>query len=257
MSAGYEDDPLAAVLNGDPAPPDADPAARAAHEAALADVRLIREALRGIGDTLAAAPAPPALAAPAPAAPASATPTPPPAPSPVPAAPRRRPRRRFALVWAAGLTTAAAAFTGVMYAGATGGFGAGSTADAAKSAPDAGGGTDEKAAVPDPAADGGAACASLVVEGTVVSVRPVAGGHVQVVLEAERYWMPRQKAADAPTAVTVLPEDAREDLRPGTRAVVTKGPDGDRWVTGAGLATEREELDAVRPGADGRACPPG
>ncbi|MDH6226954.1 hypothetical protein [Streptomyces sp. MJP52] len=239
MPAGYEDDPLAAVLNGDPPPPDADPAARAAHEAALADVRLIGGALRDIGDTLADAPAPVPL-------------------RPVAAVPRRRARRRAALVWAAGLATAAAAFTGVMYAGAVGGVSSGSSADAAKAAPEAGGQADEKAAVPaSPSGRPGVACASLAVEGTVVSVRPLAEGHVRVVLEAERYWRPRQDAADAPTAVTVLPEDAREDLRPGTRALVVKGPGEDRWVTGDGLAAEREELDAAGPGTDGRACPPG
>jgi hypothetical protein len=152
-------------------------------------------------------------------------------------------------VWAAGLATVAAAVTGVMYAGATGGFGgSGYSADAARSVPEAGARADEKAAAPAPTA-----CASLAVEGTVLSVRPLAEGHVQVVLEAGRYWTPRQDAAAAPTAVTVLPEAARRDLRPGARAVVVKdGPDGDRWATGDGLAAARAELDAADacPGSD-------
>jgi hypothetical protein len=234
MPAGYEDDPLAAVLNGDSVPPDADPAARAAHEAALAEVGLIRDALRDIGDTLAAAPPPP----------------------PVPAAPvRRRPRRRVAVLWAAGLATAAAAFTGVIHGATTGGFGSGHSTDAAKAAPEAGGQADEKAVVPAPSSGRPhIACASLAVEGTVVSVRPLAEGHVQVVLEAERYWTPRQDAAEAPTAVAVLPEDAREDLRAGTRALVVKGPGLDRWATGDRLAAEREELDTAEAGDGGGVC---
>ncbi|MGW0606366.1 hypothetical protein [Streptomyces sp. NPDC002640] len=243
MPAGYEDDPLLAVLNGEPQPPDADPAARAAHEAALEDVRLLRGALREIGDTLAAEPAP----------------VPAPEPRPVAVAPvRRRARRRAAVLWAAGLTAAAAVFTGVMYVGALGGAGADASfsMDGAKAAPEgAHGQSDEKAAVPEATADRPRiACASLAVQGKVVSVRPLTEGSVRVVLEAERYWAPEQDAADAPTAVAVLPESARADLRPGTRALVALTPDAAWWATGDRLTTELDALNSPAPDPSPRPC---
>ncbi|MET8577605.1 hypothetical protein [Streptomyces sp. NPDC005012] len=245
MPAGYEDDPLLAVLAGEPLPPDADPATRAAHEAALEDVRLLRGALREIGDTLAAEPVP----------------VPVPEPRPVAAAPvrvRRRAGRRAAVLWAAGLTAAAAVFTGVMYVGALGGAGsdASFSMDGAKSAPEgAPGRSDEKAAAPESTADRPrVACASLAVQGTVVSVRPLTEGSVRVVLEAERYWAPEQEAADAPTAVAVLPESAGAELRPGTRALVALTPGAAWWATGDRLTTELEELDAPHPEPDDRPC---
>ncbi|WP_448319163.1 hypothetical protein, partial [Streptomyces sp. CO7] len=228
MPAGHEYDPLLAVLNGDPVAPDADERTRAAHEAAEADVLLLRGALRDIGDALAAAPATPAAAAPVP---------------PEELAARRRARRRSAVTWGAGLA-AAAAVTGVMYLGATGAVrgDASYSASDAKAKPDMG--ADEKAAGSGSSADRPAiACASLVVEGTVVRLRPLPDGHVQVTLEAERYWVPNQEASEAPVAVTVLPQEARTDLPVGTRALVTQGASGGWWATGDRLAAERAELD--------------
>ncbi|MEU3554996.1 hypothetical protein [Streptomyces fragilis] len=244
MPAGHEWDPLLAVLDGDPVAPDADDATREAHEAAEADVLLLRGALRDIGDALAAAPVTPAAAAPGPA------------PADVLAA-RRRARRRSAVTWGAGLA-AAAAFTGVMYLGATGAVrgDAGYSASDAKAKPDAG--NNEKAA--DPGASGyrpDVACASLAVEGTVVALRPLTDGHVEVTLEAERYWVPEQEASDAPVAVTVLPEDARADLPVGTRALVVEDPSGSRWATGDRLTAERAALDAAGPEPGSGSCPPG
>jgi hypothetical protein len=240
MPAGHEYDPLLAVLNGDPVAPDADDEERAAHEAAQADLLLIRGALRDIGDTLAAAP--PAVA---------------PAPPADLARARRRARRRSAAVWGAGLA-AAAAFAGVMYLGATGAVrgDASYSASDAKAQQDAGG--NEKAAGPDRPADRPAiACASLAVEGTVVGLRPLPDGRIQVTLDAERYWIPERAAAEAPVAVTVLPEEARTDLPVGTRALVTQDSSGGWWATGDRLAAERAELDAARPGGSGGTCPTG
>ncbi|MER5480232.1 hypothetical protein ABT026_25155 [Streptomyces sp. NPDC002734] len=248
MPAGHEYDPLLAVLNGDPVAPDADERTRAAHEAAEADVLLLRGALRDIGDALAAAPTAPAAAAPVP--PDAAAPAPPDA-----LAARRRARRRSAVVWSAALA-AAAAVTGVMYLGATGAVrgDASYSASDARAKPDLG--ADEKAAAPGSSPDRPAlACASLVVEGTVVRLRPLPDGHVQVTLEAERYWVPEQEASEAPVAVTVLPEEARTDLPVGTRALVTQGASDGWWATGDRLAAERAELDAARPDDDGGVCP--
>lgn len=238
MPAGHEYDPLLAVLEGDPVAPDADDATRAAHQAAEADVALLRGALRDIGDALAAAPVPPAAAAPA---------------APDVFAARRRARRRAAATWGAGLA-AAAAFTGVVYLGATGAVRGDANYSASDAKQDAGG--NEKAA--GPGLSGGepaVACASLVVEGTVVDLRPLTDGHVQVTLDAERYWVPEQEASEVPVAVTVLPEEARADLPVGTRALVVQSSSGDRWATGDRLAAERAELDAARSGADEGVCP--
>ncbi|MGW6062925.1 hypothetical protein [Streptomyces sp. NPDC055189] len=253
--AGDGYDALMLALTDEPLPADAgrDPELAAEHAAAVADVALLREQIGVVGRALAA----PALA-PAPAS----------APAPVPALasvpdqwagvrPAGARRRRVTVAFGLAAATAAASLVGglawlAMESG--GGITANGDSDAAKgAAPEAG----------DQRADGGgsndtdrkpgayAACARLIVEGTVKRVEPVPGGvSERIVLDVTRYYKPDQGAK---RITFVMDVDVDPRLGPGDRTLIgiPKGEASpDIWSKGEkDLAKDRAWIEReLRPG---------
>ncbi|MER6631978.1 hypothetical protein ABT301_27815 [Streptomyces sp. NPDC000987] len=172
-SGGYAGtDALMAAITGEDLPDDAraDAAFLADHRRAEADVTLLRQQLRLIGETLAADPAP--------------------AEVPAPVGPPRSTRRRVRAFAFGALATAAVAtmLTGMAWLIAQGGVGASS---------DARGGSSDKAAsdAGSPFTDPGyLACARLVAEGEVMAVEklPADAGRERITLHVNRSYKPEK-----------------------------------------------------------------
>ncbi|MFD6290888.1 hypothetical protein [Streptomyces sp. NPDC060205] len=286
--AAYEGiDALLAALTDEPLPERArdDAGFMAEHRSAVADVALLREHLRIMGDTLADAPpadAPPADAPPDGGLPAAATdpgrpgdgrragPSRASAPLRPPGAPRqgagpRKPHRsrRYAGAAMGALVIAAgtALLGGLVWLGVQGGGAGGADSDAGSK-------SDSSAAKSEGGGDGGGdtaayppemrlACSRILAEGTVRSITSAGEGDVRVVLKVKRYYRPEQSAADHPTLAVTLPEEAREDLRTGTYTLV-RVPlyprDRPDYETGRGIADARKEIVEALPGARGMEC---
>ncbi|MFJ8936093.1 hypothetical protein ACIRL0_10300 [Streptomyces sp. NPDC102365] len=272
-------DALLVAITDEPLPAGArdDPRFMARHRSAVADVALLREQLRVIGDTL-ADDGPPAARVPSPGRPGDGrkagpprAPAPPGAPK-QPTGPRRphRPHRsrRYAgaavgaLVIAAGTTL----LGGLVWLGVQGGGGGGAAdSDAgAKSDSSAGRSEDSGGDTSSLSPEMRLACSKVLAEGTVRNVTSTGGGNVRVVLEVRRYYRPEQPVADHPTVTVTLPGAAREDLKPGTYALVRvplypRGPLDDEsgrpdYETGRGVGDAREEIVGALPGARGLEC---
>ncbi|MEV5610332.1 hypothetical protein [Streptomyces sp. NPDC052225] len=225
-----EDQLLMLALTGEPLPDD-DPDAAAV----AADIALLRDQVKGLGDALASRPAP--------------------APAPVRAPARAPVRRRRPLRIALGALAVACAASfvgGLLWLGAN--------------AP--GGGNDDAAgsAAQDKSAKGGIthfralqlACSRWTVEGTVRSVTPRDDGDVQVVLKVKRYYRPERSAATYPTVSLTLDGAARKELKPGTLALITVPlypEDGQDWELGRGVGDVRPELVKALPEARDLTCP--
>ncbi|MFF0224403.1 hypothetical protein [Streptomyces sp. NPDC004629] len=232
-------DALLAAITGEAGPETAgtDPRAVAEHRSAQADVALLREQLRIIGD---------ALAAPAPAE----SPAPPRTPRP------QRTRRRLpALVFGAlAVACAVTVLAGLGWLLARPGTGLSAGAD--DSAAKAESRSDSRS---DSQSDSGSAypavCARLVVEGDVVDVEAVPGtASERVTLRVTRYYRPERGEAE----VTVVTDGAVAP-RPGEHVLlaVPRGADApDLWVTdGREIAEQRTSVErglAVTPAAG---CP--
>ncbi|MEU6676054.1 hypothetical protein [Streptomyces sp. NPDC046925] len=245
-------DALMLALMDEPLPEDAgrDPELAAEHAEAVADVALLREQIGVVGR---------ALAAPA----TAAVPVTPPDPR-VGLRPAGVRRRRVTAAFGLAAATAAASLVGglawlAMESG--GGITSGGDSDAAKgSAPDA---SDQRA-------DGGgsngadqrsgsyAACARLIVEGTVKRVEPIPGGvSERIVLDVTRYYKPDQGAK---RITFVMDVDVDPRLGPGDRTLIGI-PEGeaspDIWSKGEkDLAKERAWIEReLREGKDaGMTC---
>ncbi|MFI8927623.1 hypothetical protein ACIG3E_08105 [Streptomyces sp. NPDC053474] len=214
----------------------------AEHAAAVADVAILREQLRAVGDALARGPG-----------------EAPPRPVRGPGAPGRR---RALLALAA--TAAAGLLGGVVWLGARADLGAGGDGDDKS----AGAGADSRAERREPGGDapqqdaggkrspaGYVACARLIVEGTVQSVETLpGGGQDRITLDVSRAYKP----ADAPDEVTfVMDVTADPPLRAGDRALIgiPKGEASpDIWTTGKDIPDERRWIVAALPKARGLEC---
>ncbi|QIB45798.1 hypothetical protein [Streptomyces aureoverticillatus] len=253
----------------------------AEHAAAVADVALLREQLRIVGDALArrtegmgpqATPTPDVgPPAPKPQRKPGAKPAPRPGPpsrhasAGLPAAvPYRRPaaaRRRAVLVLAAVLGVGM--LGGVVWLGVESGSDTGGDADSAKGAPSL---TDDQESAENGKEPGDTAhdsrspeatvaCMRLVVEGTVRSVEPQPGGtRDRITLDVSR----RYKPAKGPERIT-FPMNADVDprLRTGDRVLLgfDKGEaTPDLWSTGKQLARDREWIEKALPGSRGLKC---
>ncbi|MYW65740.1 hypothetical protein GTY65_17005 [Streptomyces sp. SID8379] len=236
MDANREDQLLMLAIAGEPLP-DGDP------EAAdiAADVALLREQVRGLGDALAARPAP--------------------KPEPVPVKRPARTRRPLRIAFGAVAVACAASFVGgLVWLGVNApGVGGGISSDS---------GDSDKAAASDSKGKGSAgddvsspqmhiACSKVLVEGRVVSVTPRADGDVRVVLKVKRYYRPERSVAEHPTFAVTLDGLAKEDLKPGTYTLIrtpVRPEDRQDWETGRGVQDARDGIRAALPGADGLAC---
>ncbi|MFJ9084740.1 hypothetical protein ACIRL3_20200 [Streptomyces sp. NPDC102384] len=231
--AASDDRLLMLAVTGDPLPAD-DPAAATI----AADVALLREQVRGLGDVLASRRGADPVA------------------ESVPPAPVRTRRRPLRLAFG-GLVVACAAslFGGIVWLGvnAPGGGGDGaSSADSKAVAPDGGG----KAKSGSRAAMR-IACSRVLAEGRVVSVTPRADGDVRVVLDVERYYRPERSPRDEPTTTVTLDGSARRDLKPGTYTLIrvpVHAEDGQDWKTGRGVADTRGDILRALPEARGLDC---
>ncbi|MFZ3570530.1 hypothetical protein ACOKM5_26715 [Streptomyces sp. BH097] len=217
--AESEDRLLMLAVAGEPLPAD-DPEAAAV----AADVALLREQVRGLGDALASRREPVAAARPAPVR-------------------RRRPVR-----WAFGGLVAACAvsvFGGLVWLGmsAPGGGGDASSADDKAVAQDGG-----KSAASSQAMR--IACSRVLVEGRVTSITPRADGDVRVVLKVERSYRPDRPARSHPTLTLTLDGTAERDLRRGTYTLirVPAGPDDRQtWETGRAVTEARADILRALP----------
>jgi hypothetical protein len=248
----HEDRLLMLVLTGEPLPPEDrdDPETVAAHAAAEADVALLGEQLRGIGDELAAARVTPGT-------------TPEPGPEPAPSStlgtapallPVARPRWRVRLALGALATAGAFGFASVvMWLGAQPGDGADSGASD-KSASDAkkGGAGHEGA---DLTPEGFVACSRLMVEGTVDRVTPEPGGKGdRITLTVIRSYKP----APGPGKITFrMDRDIDPHLKRGDRTLITIPKGGnhpDNWATGKEIKPLRDMIVKALPGSRGLKC---
>ncbi|PSM43503.1 hypothetical protein C6Y14_10340 [Streptomyces dioscori] len=269
-------DALLAAITDEPVPDGAREDARfmAEHRSAVADVALLREQLRIMGDTLAdgtPAAGPPDAEATDLGRPgegrktrpsrASAPLRPPGAPKKEtgPRQPRRYRRYAGAAVGALVIAAGTALLGGLVWLGVQGGSsdtGAQNDSSAAKSesSEDGGGSGDDTSSYPP---EMRLACSRILAEGTVRSITSTGDGNVRVVLEVKRWYRPEQPAADRPTVTVTLPEEAREDLRAGTYTLV-RVPlyprDRLDYETGPGVADARKEIVEALPGARGMEC---
>lgn len=211
----YEDpyDALLLALTDEPLPEDAgrDPELAAEHAAAVADVALLREHIGVVGRALAA---------------------PEPEPSPVVAVRPAGVRRWHltAVLGVAAATAAAALVGGLAWLAVEsgGGISANADKDAAKGVASGGdhkedaGGSNERDAGGSSDTDqkpgAYAACARLIVEGTVNRVEPVPGGvQERIVLDVTRYYKPGRGAGQV---TFVMDVDVDPRLRPGDRTLI-------------------------------------
>ncbi|MEV8599843.1 hypothetical protein AB0465_08060 [Streptomyces griseoviridis] len=233
------DDGLLAAIVGAGPPPGADAAALAAHRAAEADVALLGERLKAIGDALATAPGP------------RRAPRPEPAPGPglQPPGGRRR-GRRFA-VGAVAVAVAGCALSGTAWllAHAPGGG----------AASQAGGASDKSVTAPvapfgDPAY---LACARQVVAGEVTAVARTADGAWRVSLTVTRSYKPA--GAEGREVGFLLDRGAvPRDVRRGDVLLVGMPADGSAAgyaaVGAAAVAREGAAAAGALPRAAGMSC---
>jgi len=274
--AEYEGmDALMAALTDEPLPEGArdDAEFLAEHRSALADIALLREQLRLMGDTLAAE-TPDTEAAstrtPAPEDGRSEA-EPPPAPAPLgKPTPRRTPRsirapkparpsqppwyRRYVGVAVGTLVVGAgtALLGGMVWLGVQGGAGDGGASSDSAAKQESGAG-DSSLYSPEMHL----ACSKVLVEGTVQSITPTDDGNVRVVLKVKRYYRPEQSVADRPTITVTLLDSARADLEVGTYTLVRVPvfpQDRQDWETGSGVADARKGIVDALPGARGMKC---
>ncbi|MFI9779037.1 hypothetical protein ACIHCV_30730 [Streptomyces sp. NPDC051956] len=229
----HEDRALMQALTGEPLPQEdaADPETAAAHGAAVADVALLAEQVRGIGDALAAREKP--------------------RPAPV-VAPRPR-RRPLAVAFGAlAAVCAASLLGGLVWLGVNA---PGDVADD-KSAADHRGAADSGKQGADVTPEGFVACSRLIVEGTVVRVEPVPGAaRDTITLTATRYYKP----AKGPERVTFrMDHDVDPRLKPGDRTLISipKGEEyPDNWATKAeDRASLRDMVVNALPGSRALKC---
>jgi hypothetical protein len=286
--AEYEGmDALMAALTDEPLPEDArdDAEFQVEHRSALADIALLRDQLRLMGDTLAAeTPGTEAASTRTPVA-EGGRPEAEPSPAPVPLGkpkPRRTPRplrkpkslrkprslrapkpvrpsqppwyRRYAGVALGTLVVSAgtAMLGGMVWLGVQGGAGDGGSSDSSAAKQENGAG-DSSLYSPEMHL----ACSKILVEGTVQSITPTDDGNVRVVLKVKRYYRPEQSVAEHPTITVTLLDSARADLRVGTYTLVrvpVYPQDRQDWETGGGVADAREGIVDALPGARGMKC---
>lgn len=271
--AEYEGmDALMAALTDEPLPEGArdDAEFLTEHRSALADVALLREQLRIMGDTLAAGtpvtegdrPDPEAEPSPASAPRGRPKPLRTPKPSrkpkslraPKPSRPSQPPwYRRYAGVAMGTLVVGAgtAMLGGMVWLGVQGGVGDGGADSSAAKQEDGAG----DASLYSPEMH--LACSKVLVEGTVQSITPAADGNVSVVLKVKRYYRPEQSVADRPTITVTLLGSAKEDLEVGTYTLVRVPvfpQDRQDWETGPGVADARKDILKALPKARGMEC---
>ncbi|MET7514986.1 hypothetical protein ABZS88_16240 [Streptomyces sp. NPDC005480] len=230
----HEDRALMQALTGEPLPDQdaADPEAVAAHAAAVADVALLAEQVRGIGDALAVREEP--------------------RPAPV-VAPRPR-RRPLAVAFGALAAACAASLLGGLVWLGVSAPGGGAADD--KSAADHRGASDSGKQGADVTPEGFVACSRLIVEGTVVRVEPVPGAERDTItLTATRYYKP----AKGPEKVTFrMDHDVDPRLKPGDRTLISIPKGGeypDNWPTKAGdRASLRDMVVNALPGSRALKC---
>lgn len=226
-------DALMAAITDEPLPGSAadDPAFLAEHRAARADVALLREQLRIIGETLTEAV---------------------PAANPVPLRrPARARRRTRALAFG---TLAVAAVAGVVtglgwLVGHSGGADSLSTADSGSSKAEAGVRFGSPAYL---------ACATTVAEGEVTAVKRLPStGELQVTVHVTHYYKPTLGVENRTYVISEY--DLPEPLAKGTR-VLFGTPQGapatpDHWAVGEQeIAVERAWITASLPKARGLTC---
>ncbi|MEV5320482.1 hypothetical protein AB0K92_23000 [Streptomyces sp. NPDC052687] len=268
---GYDrDDPLMAVLTGDPLPHDArtDPALLAAYRSAEADVALLREQLGIIAHALTEPEPQPETETepepepePGPASRAPARPEPVPVPSPRPSRqPSRQPSRRT-LRWVRnglGLAAALAVFLGTGWLAVQAGQG---VDDAASGAADKGAESAQKSLGPlgSPAY---LACTRLLVEGTVTDVVPgPRGGEERVTVDVIRSYRPAGATGGEATFVTgdAPAFGAPRSLREGDHVLVAvprRGEAADLWFVGEeDIAPQRRAIAEALPRARSTTCP--
>ncbi|MFI5659223.1 hypothetical protein [Streptomyces sp. NPDC051684] len=221
--AAHEDRLLMLAVTGEPLPSDDPDAAGVA-----ADVALLRQQVRGLGDALASRREPVPVVPPVPV--------------------RRRPLR----IAFGGLVVACAAsvFGGLVWLGVSAPGGDGDAAGAAndKAASQDGGKSVNPAALR-------IACSRTLVEGRVISVTPRADGDVRVVLDVERFYRP-ERSTRATTAVT-LDGAAERDLRTGTYTLIripVRPDDRQTWTTGHSVPEARADILRWLPQAHGMPC---
>ncbi|MFJ6723533.1 hypothetical protein ACIQPQ_01305 [Streptomyces sp. NPDC091281] len=229
-----EPDALMAALLGEPlsGARRADPAQRAAHRAAAADLAVLREQLGLIADAL------------------TEPPVPEPAPASAPARdlfvplPARRSRSRFRAVvlGVAGVAAAGSLFVGGAWLVAHSGGGAGSGVESSadqKADSDAGAGATADSAFADP---GYLACARLVVEGDVTHVDPVPGrDRWSVTLRVTRTYKP---STDGRAEVAFVMESGMDPLLAAGDHVLVGLPSGAGPADA--LAVGRSDVDRAR-----------
>ncbi|MDQ1029242.1 hypothetical protein QF035_006824 [Streptomyces umbrinus] len=284
--AEYEGmDALMAALTDEPLPEDArdDAEFLAEHRSALADVALLREQLRLMGDTLAAetpgteAASSRTASAQTPVA-EGGRPEAEPSTAPVPLRkpkPRRTPRplwkpkslrapkpvrpsqppwyRRYAGVALGTLVVGAgtALLGGMVWLGVQGGADDGGAASDSAAKQESGAGDSSYSP------EMHLACSKVLVEGTVRSITPTDDGNVRVVLKVKRYYRPEQAAVDHPTITVTLLDSARADLKVGTYTLIrvpVYPQDRQDWETGSGVADARKGIVDALPGARGMEC---
>ncbi|MCX4558063.1 hypothetical protein OHA02_17870 [Streptomyces phaeochromogenes] len=270
--AEYEGmDALMAALTDEPLPEDArdDAEFLAEHRSALADIALLRDQLRLMGDTLATetpASEPQPLTEPQPPTKPKSLRTPKPLRTPrqlrepkpfrppKAAGPSRPPwYRRYAGVALGTLVVGAgtAMLGGMVWLGVQGG-GAGGSSDSSAAKEDSGAG-DSSLYSPEMHL----ACSKVLVEGTVQSITPTDDGNVRVVLKVKRYYRPEQSVVEHPTITVTLLDSARADLKVGTYTLVrvpVYPQDRQDWETGWGVGDARKGIVDALPGARGMEC---
>ncbi|WP_327355998.1 hypothetical protein [Streptomyces sp. NBC_01304] len=249
-------DPLMAAITGEPVPEEV--RGDAGYLAAVADVALLRDQLKAIGDAL-------------------GEPVPEPKAEPEPEPPKERwlnpvRRRRLFSVALAGAGAAAgvaALVGGVALLGSMQGSGDDATADKGGSkqvvaSPSGGDSADAGKQGSGPAnslsPEGWVACSRLMVEGTVVRVAPVEGKRMdRITLKVQRYYKPESGPADV-----TFPMDWNVDprLKVGDHTLITIDKGGTQpvnWATGKDLERVRAMLLKALPGAGKITCdtPPG
>ncbi|MGY0024054.1 hypothetical protein [Streptomyces sp. cg35] len=212
-NSAREDQLLLLAVSGEPLPDD-DPDAAAV----AADVALLRDQVRGLGDALAAREAPKRAAVPAP---------------PV----RRRRALRLAaggLVAACGLSVA----TGLVWLLAQSGTMNQTSGASDKSAADSG--KSAGGANADMSPEGFVACSRVIAEGTVVKVEQIPGtGQDRITLRVTRSVKPESGAAK--TLTFPMDHDVDPRLKPGDRPLITI-PLGGRQPDNWSLGKDRERL---------------
>jgi hypothetical protein len=224
-------DALMAAITDEPLPESAadDPAFLAEHRSARADVALLREQLRIIGETL-----------------TEAAPAAKPVPPRRPAAARRR-ARAFAFGTLA-VAAVAGVVTGLGWLMGHSGADSMTSADSGASKAEAGVRFGSPAYL---------ACAATVAEGEVTAVKQLpATGELQVTVQVTRYYKPTRGVENLTYVISEY--DLPEPLAKGSRVLfgVTEGsPRPDHWAVGPQeIATERAWITTSLPNARGLTC---